>query len=98
MAILLNKIRELILEMVCRYDEKRTNKGVGTQTDPSITGEGLTSLVAKSDGSQTSSGDGESIPVKSVVYKFGKMPRFTAKGSEGDTVKPSTEKSNFITR
>ncbi|WP_156507955.1 hypothetical protein, partial [Candidatus Arthromitus sp. SFB-turkey] len=70
--------------------KKSTNKGVRTQTDPNITGEGLTSLVAKSDGSQTSSGDGRSIPVKSVVYNFGKMPRFTAKGSEGDAVKPST--------
>ena len=70
--------------------KKSTNKGVGIQTDPNITGEGLTSLVAKSDGSQTSSGDGRSIPVKSVVYNFGKMPRFTAKGSESDTVKPST--------
>ena len=69
--------------------KKRTNKGVGTQTDPSITGEGLTSLVAKSDGSQTSSGDGGSIPVNSVVYNFGKMPRFVPKGSEGDAVKPS---------
>ncbi len=70
--------------------KKRTNKGVGTQTDPSITGERLTSLVAKSDGSQTSSGDGVNIPVNSVVYKFGKMPRFVPKGSESDTVKPST--------
>lgn len=69
--------------------KKRTNKGVGTQTDLSITGEGLTSLVAKSDGSQTSSGDGVSIPVKSVVDNFGRMPRFVSKGSEGDTVKSS---------
>ena len=70
--------------------KKSTNKGVETQTDQNITGEGLTSLVAKSDGSQTSSGDGGSIPVKSVVYNFDKIPRFVPKGSESDTVKPST--------
>ena len=43
--------------------------------------------------SQTlSQGDvnGGSIPVKSVIYNFDKMPRFVPKGSEGDTGKTST--------
>src|SRR5699024_7591921 len=48
--------------------------------------------VKPSTGTQTSSGDvdGGSSPVKSIVYNFDKMPKFTAKGNESDTGKTST--------